>query len=262
MQVHHFDLDFLPGHGFARFPFIVDGLPLSGMTCVVSHREAGDMGYTEHADNPNRERFFAALGIDSRRVHARSQTHSRDVSVAGEDDRPGDGLVSIDPDKVLSVTVADCLPVFLLDTDRKAVAVLHSGWKGTGIVNVALSLMGERWGTRPESVAAVLGPCIRSCCYGVDAERAAVFEAEFGGAGGRGAEAFPLGPVVRRDADRAFIDLQAANAHLLHVAGVRNIAVCRNCTYTDERLGSFRREGAGRFTRMIAVAGRLNEETL
>jgi copper oxidase (laccase) domain-containing protein len=51
-----------------------------------------------------------------------------------------------------------------------------------------------------------------------------------------------------------FIDLQAANARLLANAGVRNIAVCRDCTCGDERFGSFRREGAG-YTRMAAALG-------
>jgi copper oxidase (laccase) domain-containing protein len=171
----------------------------------------------------------------------------------------GDGLVSREA-VYLAVTAADCLPVFLLDTEslgREKIpfAVLHSGWRGTGIVLKALALMGERWHTRPEAVAAVLGPCIQSCCYHVEEERARNFEAAFGGPGG----AYPLGPVVGGGASRGefTLGLQAANARLLANAGVRNIAVCTDCTFTDERLGSFRREGAGTYTRMVALAGRV-----
>jgi copper oxidase (laccase) domain-containing protein len=36
---------------------------------------------------------------------------------------------------------------------------------------------------------------------------------------------------------------------------VKHIAVCENCTFTDERLGSYRREGPDAYTRMIAAAG-------
>jgi copper oxidase (laccase) domain-containing protein len=146
--------------------------------------------------------------------------------------------------------VADCLPVFLYDTDTGAFALLHSGWKGTGIVLAALSMMAERWGTRPSAVAALLGPCIRPCCYQVDEERAAAFEAEFGGSGGD----YPLGPVVRRSGGRPALDLQAANARLLAGAGARNLSYCVDCTFTDQRLGSFRREGQT-YTRMLAVLG-------
>jgi YfiH family protein len=159
----------------------------------------------------------------------------------------------------LAVTVADCLPVFLYDTEGGAFALLHSGWRGTGIVLKALALMTGRWGTRPEAIAAALGPCICSGCYRVDAERAVAFEAEFGGPDGE----YPLGRVIRewdpgenRSEKEFSLDLRAANARLLANAGVGNIAYCENCTYTDERLGSFRREGTG-YTRMAAVMGRL-----
>jgi copper oxidase (laccase) domain-containing protein len=150
--------------------------------------------------------------------------------------------------------VADCLPVFLYDVEGGAFALVHSGWKGTGIVLEALRLMRERWDVRPETTAAVLGPCIRDCCYRVDGERARAFDAEFGGP----ASEFPLGPVVSERADNSgrpgfFLNLQAANARLLAGAGVRNIAVCRDCTFTDDRLGSFRREGSASYTRMLAV---------
>jgi copper oxidase (laccase) domain-containing protein len=57
----------------------------------------------------------------------------------------------------------------------------------------------------------------------------------------------PLGAAVTQkkidDREKNFVSLQAANAALLAGAGVRNIAYCSDCTFTDERLGSFRREG-------------------
>jgi copper oxidase (laccase) domain-containing protein len=140
--------------------------------------------------------------------------------------------------------------VFLYDTETGAYALLHSGWKGTGIVLNALSMMTRLWGTRPAGLAALLGPCIRPCCYRVDEGRAALFEAEFGGSSG----AYPLGPVVRRSAEGPALDLQAANARLLSGAGVRNLSYCVDCTFTDPRLGSFRREGPA-YTRMLALLG-------
>jgi YfiH family protein len=180
----------------------------------------------------------------------------------GKPDRglKADGLISRDREAVLSVTVADCLPVFLYDTGGRpdtgtgGFALAHSGWKGTGIALEALCLMERIWHTRPEDVAAILGPCIRRCCYRVDGERARAFESEFGGTGGGGPGIFPLEPVVSEAGGEFFLGLQAANIRLLAGAGVRNIAVCEDCTFTDERLGSFRREGPG-YTRMTALAG-------
>jgi YfiH family protein len=268
MAVFPFTLSFSGGPA-ARFPFVMDGLPAEGISCAISSRSAGDMVYSAGEANPARDALYRFLGLESRRVFSCTQVHSRDVLVVDRDSPNGgprgDGMVSRDPLVCLSVTVADCLPVFLLDTEGGAFGLVHSGWKGTGIALRALELMGERWKVRPEAVAAILGPCIGPCCYRVEEERARAFEAEFGGEG-------PLGPVTREAPDpgeagekgRAFfLDLRAANARLLAAAGVRNIAVCGDCTFTDQRLGSFRREGVRDnpggppvYTRMAALIGR------
>jgi YfiH family protein len=255
----------------ARFPFIFDGKAVPGVSGLVSSRFAGNMGHAEGENSSGRLAFFRSLGLDAARVYACTQIHSRDVREVGRDspntEPRADGLMSRDREIVLSVTVADCLPVFLYDcgcgdcgggspAEEGGLALVHSGWKGTGIALNALHLMVERWHTRPEEVAAILGPCIRRCCYRVDEERGRLFEAEFGGAGLAGE--FPLGSVVSRADGAVFLDLQAANARLLAQAGVRNIAVCENCTFTNERLGSFRREGAKNYTKMTALAGFFN----
>lgn len=260
---------------FAVFPFMFDGAPLTGISCGLSSHFAGDMACS--GQNLHRPALLKALGLDPSRVYGLNQVHSRKVLAV---DRwcppaaPADGMVSGDREITLSVTVADCLPVYLFDTETGAFGLLHSGWKGTGIVLEALKLMAKRWGSRPEALAVVLGPCIDSCCYKVDRERAAAFEKEFGviHAGGFNTppfrerlliaperEAFPLKPVTRReespDGPAWYLDLKAANIRLLTAAGVRNIVVCGDCTFTDERFGSFRREGR-EYTRMAALCGR------
>jgi YfiH family protein len=273
MNIYPFSLAFSGIPSAARFSLFMDGRTLDAVCCAVSSRSAGDMLCSKTGESPAREQFFCSLGLEPRTVRSCIQVHSRDVLFADQiRDRPqADGLVAgplagavnaggpAAESPALAVTVADCLPVFLYDTESGAFALLHSGWRGTGIVLKALALMAGRWGVRPEAVTVALGPCICSGCYRVDPGRAEAFEAEFGGPGG----AYPLGRVVREwkpeegQPERGFsLDLQAANARLLANAGVRNIAYCENCTCTDERLGSFRREGAG-YTRMAAVMGRL-----
>jgi YfiH family protein len=263
MQLYPFSLSFEPSPVCALLPLVMNGEPLSSPRCALSSRIAGDM----RAESGNREPFLRFLGLEPDQTRSCVQAHSRIVldTEEGFDSRSeADGMIGRGAPLAapLAVIVADCLPVFLYDTETRAYALLHSGWKGTGIVLAALSMMAQRWGTRPASVAALLGPCIRPCCYQVGEERAAAFEAEFGGTypfGDRSLEAksdgeYPLGPVVRRIGGRPSLDLQAANARLLAGAGVRNLSYCVDCTFTDERLGSFRREGPG-YTRMLAVLG-------
>jgi YfiH family protein len=245
---------------YAVFSFMYEGRPLDEISCVITLRAAGnmmlDMAY---------EKFFTELGIADKKIFHCAQTHSRVVEAVTKDSvnfpRKADGLISKGRDGGLFVSVADCLPVFLFDTAGGAFSVLHSGWKGTGIVENALKLMAKTYQTEPENIAAVLGPCIRSCCYNVDGDRAALYEQEFGGAKEPGA--FPLGPVVRKKEKdgETYIDMQAANAALLVKNGVRNIAYCTNCTFTDKNLGSFRREGAENYTKMIALAVNLSNRS-
>jgi YfiH family protein len=257
MKLYSFSLDGATAAPFVRFPFLLDGEPLSGFSCCLTLGAAGNMYLSSGRNNPNRDALYSSLGVDASRVHACVQSHSRRVACAeaGKPDRfyDADGLVAEDPAVCLSVTVADCLPIFLLDVEHGVFSVLHSGWKGTGIAGTALGMMSERWGTRAQAVSAVLGPCIRGCCYEVDRGRAVAFQGEFGDRTGP----YPLGPPVRMKVgqDKGFIDLQAANANILASAGVENISYCENCTRTDLSLGSYRREGAQAYTSMAALVG-------
>jgi copper oxidase (laccase) domain-containing protein len=84
---------------------------------------------------------------------------------------PGvDGLLTAETGVALAIYVADCGAIWLADRKSGAIGLLHSGKKGTesDILGTAVGLMAERFGTRPEDVVAVLGPCIRPPDYEVD----------------------------------------------------------------------------------------------
>ncbi|GHU29423.1 laccase domain protein Cgl2154/cg2365 [Spirochaetia bacterium] len=194
-----------------------------------------------------RNQYFESLGIDPDSVVSCVQSHSQEVLLADPHNNfrkeyPADGLLTMDHSLFLSVTVADCLPVFLYDAGTGGFAIVHSGWKGTGIALHALMLMEETWGTAPEQVSVLLGPCIHACCYQVEESRARFFAEKYG------AES------IRNEGSAFFLDMQQANIRLLTGAGVAHIGVCENCTFTDESFGSFRRQGP-QYTRMAAVIG-------
>ncbi|GMO29944.1 MAG: hypothetical protein Ta2F_05400 [Termitinemataceae bacterium] len=259
MNLHAFSINFEEHADIAKFNFYFNNTPIKSFFCGISGINAGDMNYDFPDTNPNRLAVFKSLNISSKNIFSFKQIHSRDVVLITQDYvaalKEADGSVTQREDCCLAVTVADCLPVYLLDKANNAIAVLHSGWKGTGIVHNALDIMKTSFNTKPENVSAVLGPCIKSCCYEVSEDRAAVFTGEFG-KDYNSPEQYPLGSVVRSKFGRYYIDMQAANAHILAKDGVLNIAYCTNCTYDDHRLGSYRREGALNYTKMIAIAGR------
>ena len=211
--------------------------------CGISLRTAKDMKYGQ--ENLNRLALFKELKLNPKKVYGLNQIHSRKVLVVDSGNPPmteADGMITNDKSIALSVTAADCLPVILLDTASGAVGIVHSGWKGTGIVIDALNLMKTTYNTNPRAVTAILGPCIGSCCYKVDKERASFFEKEFGQKS------------VRKENKNFYLDLKAANVKLLQDIGVQKISIYKECTCCDERFGSFRREGEG-FTRMMALVG-------
>ncbi|MDR0706250.1 MAG: polyphenol oxidase family protein, partial [Treponema sp.] len=151
------------------FPFFFDGEPIAGISCggiscALSARSAGDMDVRK---TERRDAFLQRIGADPSKTYACSQTHSHNVAIADCGHSGGilydaDGLASGvsggAANVYLSVTVADCLPVYMFDMETGAFSVVHSGWKGTGIVLNALKSMNAE--AHPETVCAVLGPCI------------------------------------------------------------------------------------------------------
>jgi hypothetical protein len=217
------------------------GCPAAAPRALLSLAALGDM--LVKPEPPERVRAEIAKVFPQKRFVWLTQEHTRIVLPAGDaSGRSGDGLVTSDPEILLGVTVADCLPVFLWDTATGARSLCHSGWKGTGIVREALSLMKARYGAATETIRAILGPCIHSCCYAVPSERAETFAAEFGS-----------DAAFQRDGDW-YIDLVAANKSILLDEGIGAIQIYDECTCCDTRFSSYRRQGKD-FTHMLALCG-------
>ena len=99
---------------------------------------------------------------------------------------PGvDGLLTAESGVVLAIYIADCGAIWLADRKTGAIGLLHSGKKGTegNIFKRALETMARNFGTRPEDVISVLGPCIRPPHYEVDFAHEIGLQAERAGVG-------------------------------------------------------------------------------
>jgi polyphenol oxidase len=106
----------------------------------------------------------------------RTAVHGRQVHRAGilrhGPSSPGlllaedsDGHITDAPNVLLAVSVADCVPVFVVDAKRRHVAALHAGWRGTaaGIMRNCIEMTGR-------DVLVHLGPAICGECYEVGPE--------------------------------------------------------------------------------------------
>jgi len=148
-----------------------------------------NLGFTEWDQRErvieNRKRFFTALGAEKMRVVTLRQIHSDIVHRIDEPEEgqalQGDALITQKRGVLLTVQTADCVPILLADTKKRAVAAIHSGWRGTArrIAEKALGRMQMEFGTRPEDVIAAIEPGIGQCCYEVGEDVAKEFHAQF-----------------------------------------------------------------------------------
>jgi YfiH family protein len=174
------------------------------------------------------------------------QVHGTTVVEAPWEGTPeGDAAVAAAPGWLLGIKTADCLPVLLVDPERRLVAAAHAGWRGTaaGVAARAADALAAR-GSRPEGLMAALGPGIGPCCYEVGAELREAF-------GPGGAVFFRPGP-----RGRLHLDVRAANVHQLVGAGLRpeaihHVADCTRCR--ADLYHSYRRDGraAGRMVSFV-----------
>jgi YfiH family protein len=159
-----------------------------------------------------------------------------------------DALVGPDPARVLSVRVADCVPILLAAEGGRTVAAVHAGWRGviSGAVSAALVAMSR---ASPGTCAAAIGPCIGGDAFEVGPEVVAEFARVFG----------EDAPIVRRVGDKGYIDLLEAVRLQLLRAGVSpgRIDTTDRCTYRDRAdFFSHRRDNGitGRMSAIISPA--------
>ena len=83
-----------------------------------------------------------------------------------------DGHATATPGRLLLVTVADCVPVYLVAPGPRAIALLHAGWRGTaaGILAQGVELLRNRVGVQPSELVCHAGVAISGPCYEVGAE--------------------------------------------------------------------------------------------
>ena len=140
---------------------------------------------------------------------------------------------------LLTVTVADCVPVYLVDPVRQAVALLHAGWRGASgrILERGVRLLAGHAGSAASDVVMHCGVSICASCYEVDSQVFVAFGLPVPG-GGKG----PL-------------DLRAQLARQALALGIADITVSPWCTAHDRGRFFSHRAGGGSDGRLVAYLG-------
>jgi polyphenol oxidase len=157
-----------------------------------------------------------------------------------------DGHLTAEAGLALAVTVADCVPVSLVDPARRCVGLLHAGWRGiaAGILERGVQSLAEAFGSVASGLWVHLGPAICGPCYRVGPE---VLEA--------------LGTAGVVTAGASHVDLRAVLASRALGCGVPPEQItcsshCTRCgTETAGGVRPFFSHRASELARQVAVLG-------
>jgi YfiH family protein len=190
----------------------------------------------------NRVALLPALGLPEAPLWLR-QVHGVAVAEApgdGGEEPEADAAIARGPGRVLAILTADCLPVLFTSSDGETIAAAHAGWRGlaAGVLESTVARMDAH------GVQAWLGPAIGAASYEVGEEvRAAFVDVD------PGAEA----AFMATRPGHWLCDLYVLARRKLAGAGVTQVSGGDFDTFRDDRLYSYRRDGAasGRFASLI-----------
>lgn len=200
----------------------------------------------------NRLRLCRALSLSEDKLFVPYQIHKDrileidEVFLASPEEKQMDSLHGVDalitrlPDVCIAVTTADCVPVLLYAPDKKVVAAVHAGWRGTllQITHKVVRRLIEKYDCDPQQLIAGIGPSISQENYEVGNE---VVEA-FLNAGSGIDKIFRENPQT----GNPHVDVGEANRLQLIEAGLLSDNIDRSaiCTFANpEYLFSARRQG-------------------
>lgn len=150
-----------------------------------------------------------------------------------------DGHATATPGLLLLVTVADCVPVYLVDPASRVIALLHAGWRGVaaGMLEAGIEAMVSAKQSSVENIVLHCGVAISGPCYEVGNE---VME-------GLGLAPGPSG--------RQQLDLRGELVRRAARLGVRRVSVSDHCTAVEPQDFFSHRRSGGTDGRQVAYLG-------
>ncbi len=151
----------------------------------------------------------------------------------------GDALFTTQERKVLTIQVADCVPIALV-SDSGAIAAIHAGWKGllNGVIENTSEVLQDK---SPGDQAAVIGPHIGPCCYEYGRKDLDSF-----------IEAFGASVVGVTDSSTDSLDLMAIVRVILEKRGIEIEYRDGSCTSCDSKFWSYRSNGTQKRQSLLA----------
>lgn len=162
-------------------------IPMQGDFLVIDKQKYSVMFSTAINDrNFNRHSDDGALELEKlkdefnlegliyiRQIHS-DVIYTYDGNISEHDFREneGDAIITAKNNIGIGIFTADCTPVIIADRNKKVVAAVHSGWKGTykSITLKTINKMISEFFCSPQDIEVFIGPHIKKCCYEVSEE--------------------------------------------------------------------------------------------
>ena len=223
----------------------------------ISERRDGNMrlgaeGQIDQKILENRRIFFESKSIDPNDVVTAGLVHSNRVVSVFKKDRgkiipQTDGLATSESKVFVSITIADCVPIYFYDSIKQVVCIVHAGLKGilSGIVKNSIELLQGEFQTSANNLLVGLGPSIKKRNYDISKYDKSLV---------KGYEDF-----VSLEQGKKLIDLQAIIKAQLTVLGVKsdNIETDPACTFEEkETYFSHRRDQVDPLEAMVSYIGK------
>ena len=234
---------------FNRYPSLV---------VALSEKKDGPMNFIGELEQDqqraeNRKRFLERFGIDINSLVSCKLVHGNNVQIVTKKESNSiigdtDGLLTKENNLFLSITVADCLPIFIYDNENGVVGLVHGGWRGLAknILENALQKLIDNFHSRRKDIVIGIGPGISKCHFEVGEEVLNYFQP------------FLKEALVERES-RKFLDLKKIAYLQLIKLGIpkRDIEINPSCTYClSDRYFSHRRDRPKIPETMMAVIGK------
>jgi len=133
-----------------------------------------------------------------------------------------DGLITADKNLFLTITVADCLPIFIYDPEKEIIGLVHGGWKNLAknILASVVEKMAENFGSLAKDILVGVGPGISQCHFEVKKDLLEEFKSY-------------LKDTLLNKEGRLFLDLKKIAKIQLINLGVKekNIETSPECTF-------------------------------
>lgn len=210
----------------------------------LSEKKSGSMGLCDEKTTKNFFNYFNRAGIANRNIIRANLKHQNTVLKAHLKNLKGkalncDALVTNSKRLCLSITVADCYPIYFFNPQNCTIGLAHCGWRGS--INNLIKKTVKAMGKNSRNILVGVGPGIGVCHFEIQKNIIKKFNK------------FP--EAIKFTREKTFVNLPVIIKKQLLDAGIlsKNIEFLKKYTFCNsKKYFSYRREKPFKIKTMVA----------